>query len=247
MTRIEKAAPILAMIRGPESEGAVKVQGVASAYDVVYGGIPKEHRTKNPLTTYPISEVIAWQRFAVAQGADSSAAGAYQIIRTTLMGLDAPGDPIFDKACQDGLALQLLDMRGWDDCEAGKMSSVDFADMLSREWASLPVQRNQRGRHRPVVRGHSYYDGDGLNRSHVTPEAVLAAVEMALHGVAVTPEPKPEPAPDLVALRFAAIEAEYTALREEAAALADRMSRVEAFDAAFSAAVKKALRKGAPA
>jgi hypothetical protein len=74
----------------------------------------------------------------------------------------------------------LLDRRGWDDCESGNMSAVDFADMLAREWASLPVQRDQRGATRQLTRGQSYYAGDGLNKASATPEEVLRAVNSAL-------------------------------------------------------------------
>ena len=234
MTRVEKAAPLLALIRKNESDGAVKAQGVASAYDVVYSGIPKANRPKNALTTYPIREVIEWQRFVVSKGAKSSAAGAYQIIRSALEWLKAGG--IFDAACQDGLALQLLDRRGWDDCEAGRMSAVDFADMLSREWASLPVQRDQRGASRQVSRGQSYYAGDGLNKAHAAPEDVLAAVTAALGAPVADPDP--------VAARFAAIEAEGEARDAEIAALTARLARLEAWQAkqqAFSGQVARKL------
>jgi muramidase (phage lysozyme) len=180
ISRTEKAAPLLALLRKHESDGAVNSQGVPDAYSVVYGGIPKGNRPKALLTTYPISEVLEWQRFVVNEGADSSAAGAYQIIRKTLDGLPIPKREKFDEACQDEAAMMLLDRRGWGDCESGKMAAVDFADMLAREWASLPVQRDQRGATRQVKRGQSYYAGDGLNKASATPEEVLKAVNSAL-------------------------------------------------------------------
>jgi hypothetical protein len=180
MSRVEKAAPILALLRKHESEGAVKPQGVPDAYSVVYSGIPKAKRPKALLTTYSIADILEWQKFVVNEGAASSAAGAYQIIRKTLAGLPIPKSERFDEACQDEAAMMLLDRRGWDDCEAGRMSAVDFADMLAREWASLPVQRDQRGATRQVKRGQSYYAGDGLNKASATPEEVLKAVNSAL-------------------------------------------------------------------
>jgi hypothetical protein len=90
MSRVEKAAPILALLRKHESEGAAKSQGVPNAYCVVYGGIPKANRPKELLTTYTIAEIAEWQNFVVSKGAASSAAGAYQIIRKTLEGLGIP-------------------------------------------------------------------------------------------------------------------------------------------------------------
>jgi muramidase (phage lysozyme) len=184
MNRTEKAAPLLALIRKHESDSAVGVQSVPSAYDVVYGGIPKANRPKDDLTSYTVGEVIEWQQFVIGKGAASSAAGGYQFIRKTLMSLNLPLGARFDADCQDGAALMLLDRRGWDDCENGRMTPEDFADMLAREWASLPVQRDQRGASRQVRRGQSYYAGDGLNKAHATPEEVMVAVRAALVGPA---------------------------------------------------------------
>ena len=156
------ARPIQDLIIRHESQGSVKAQGVASPYDVVSVFIPAKHRPKEPLTTYPIKEVLEWQRFVVAKGADSSAAGAYQIILNTLAGLGLDTDRVFDIECQDDAAMVLLNRRGWDDCVAGEMTSLAFAEMLAREWASLPgSQYSARVNKRIVRRGESYYAGDG--------------------------------------------------------------------------------------
>jgi hypothetical protein len=171
--------PLRALIRKYESDGAVKAQGVASAYDVVSAVIPATWRTKAPLTTYPVGEILEWQAWLARKGVKSTAAGAYQVIRSTLTGLLAPG-VIFDVAAQDAACDALLDRRGWGQAQAGTITPLAFADRLSREWASLPVQWDQRGRHRPVRRGQSYYAGDGLNAAHCPPEDVLAAVIEAL-------------------------------------------------------------------
>lgn len=224
-SRIEKAAPILALIRKHESDGAVKAHGAADAYAVVYSGIPAANRPKAALTTYPIREVIEWQQFVVSKGAKSSAAGAYQIIRTTLAGLGLDPARIFDAACQDEAALVLLDRRGWADCEAGKMAPAEFADMLAREWASLPVQKAQRGGSRQVARGQSYYAGDGLNKAHATPEEVMVAINAAL---AV------EPAPTIFDV-IAGLEAEN-------ADLAARVAALEAWAAEFSQSMARRKR-----
>lgn len=192
--RLTKAAPLLALIRRHESDSAVKPQGVPNAYCVVYGGIRKAHRPKALLTTYPIAEVIEWQFFVTSQGAASSAAGAYQIIRKTLIGLAPPPSRIFDAECQDELALSLLDRRGWARCEAGTITPEQFGDELAKEWASLPVITGPK-------RGASYYAGDGLNRAHAGVDEVLAAIRAALA--------TPEPVDRLTALerRVAALEA----------------------------------------
>jgi hypothetical protein len=220
MNRIEKAAPILALIRKHESERAVNLQGVPDAWCVVYSGIPKASRPKELLTTYPVGEVAAWQRFVVAKGAASSAAGAYQIVRKTLEGLPIPKARRFDAACQDDAALMLLDRRGWDDCEAGHMVPVEFADMLAREWASLPVQRDQRGAERWVTRGQSYYAGDGLNRATATPEEVMQAVNAALV--------PPETVIVDTAARMVALEARVAAIEAWAETVNASLDRLEA-------------------
>lgn len=194
MTRVQKAAPILALIRRHESDGAVKAQGVPDAYSVVYSGIPASRRPKAPLVTYSIDEILDWQGFVVGKGSASSAAGAYQIIRRTLAGIPIPGDRIFDAACQDAAALILLDRRGWAKCESGAMTPESFADQLAREWASLPVQKAQQGASRQVQRGQSYYAGDGLNAAHASPEEVVAAIRASL-----SPIPAPQPTADLTA------------------------------------------------
>lgn len=188
--------PILDLIQKHEAgPGAVQAQGVASAYDVVWGRIPREHRPQAlmgaPLTRLTLAQVLAWQRDVVARGAASSAAGAYQFIRKTLEGTRAlegvPLDARFDAAMQDRLAVRLLIGRGWRDLVAGKISTVAFAEALAREWASFPVHRDQQGQQRPVKRGQSYYAGDGLNAASAKPEAVIAAIEAALRAGAVAP------------------------------------------------------------
>jgi hypothetical protein len=79
--------------------------------------------------------------------------------------------------------------------------------MLAREWASLPVQRDQRGATRLVKRGQSYYAGDGLNKASATPEEVLRAVNAALV--------PPETVIIDTAARMVSLEAEVAALRAD--------------------------------
>jgi muramidase (phage lysozyme) len=171
MTRGEKAAPILALIRKHESDSAVKLQGVASAYDVVYSGIEPKDRPRK-LSDLTVTRVLWWQD-VIDPLYRSEAAGAYQIMEDTLRTLKVDQKRVFDAACQDDLALQLLDRRGWAKCEAGEMTPEAFGNALAREWASLPVITGPQ-------RGKSYYDGDGLNSAHATPEEVMAAIAASL-------------------------------------------------------------------
>lgn len=176
--RVAKAAPILALIRANESDGAVEKQGAANAYDVVYSGIKPEDRPKR-LTALTVGRVLWWQDI-IDPRYMSEAAGAYQIMEDTLRTLKVDTARLFDAECQDELGLQLLDRRGWARCEAGEISPEAFADNLAREWASLPVQRDQKGQKRTVARGQSYYAGDGLNKAHAKPEDVMTAIRAAL-------------------------------------------------------------------
>lgn len=173
--------PIRAVIRKYESAGAVTAQVVASAYDVVSSYIPERWRTKHALSTYPVGEILDWQRFLVARGVKSTAAGAYQIIRPTLAGLfDGRHHIVFTADAQDAAADALLLGRGWQKAKAGAITPIAFADALAREWAALPVQWDQHGRHRWVKRGQSYYAGDGINVAHCPPQEIVDAITEAL-------------------------------------------------------------------
>lgn len=184
MSRIEKARPILNLIIDNESRGAVAAQGAASPYDVVWSGIRAEDRPRR-LTALTVGRVLWWQDLIDARYM-SEAAGAYQVMEDTLRGLVRDGavseTALFDAAGQDAVALALLDRRGWTRCEAGEITPEEFADQLAREWASLPVTRDQKGAKRAVKRGQSFYAGDGLNKAHASPDTVLAAIREALAG-----------------------------------------------------------------
>lgn len=196
MTRIEKAAPIMALIRKHESLGAVEAQGVESPYDVVWSGINREDRPRK-LSRLTVSRVLWWQDL-IDSRYQSEAAGAYQILEDTLRTLDVNPSALFNAATQDALCLQLLDRRGWAKCERGELSPEAFGNALAKEWASLPIITGAR-------RGESYYGGDGLNAAHATPEEVLAAIREALAAPASAPDPSPNG--DDLATRLAAMEA----------------------------------------
>lgn len=179
------AKPLLDFIAQFESRGD---------YNIVWGGIKAKDRPKRPLVQMTIGEVLAWQDSIDARYM-SEAAGRYQIMEDTLRALPIaagllPSD-LFNEANQDALATVLLKRRGLDRYLAGGMSAEDFANNLAREWASLPLVT---GPHR----GRSYYAGDGLNTSHVSAEAFLAAVRAVkpeTHwGIPETPAAAPKPA-----------------------------------------------------
>ena len=189
MDRLERARPILNLIVKNESLGAVRVQRVASVWDVVWGGIKPEDRPKK-LSAMTVARVLWWQD-KIDSRYMSEAAGAYQILEDTLRGLQYDPKAIFNKETQDALALQLLDRRGWARCENGKMTPEAFGNQLAMEWASLPVITGPK-------RGRSHYAGDGLNAAHETPQAVLTAIHAALNEEPAPAEPEAEPEDDFI-------------------------------------------------
>lgn len=108
-------------------------------YNIVNGG------SRLPLTRMTIEEVIQEQRrWRSWRGAASSAAGRYQYIRSTLiwitdtMGIDKANTK-FDEQTQDEICI--YDMRYRCDLDkwiAGRISTEQFLNKLSRVWAAIP-------------------------------------------------------------------------------------------------------------
>lgn len=145
-------------------------------YDQVYGG--SKIQPPKPITSMTVGEVLAWQDRSVAAGSKSSAAGRYQFLRKTLRSLVREGavsmGDRFDKATQDRLATRLMERRGLGNYLAGKISETEFAQSLSKEWASLPAAtKDKKGR---AANGQSYYAGDGLNRALTNLGSVISAI-----------------------------------------------------------------------
>lgn len=152
-----KAAKLLDFISGPESRGN---------YNAVFG----RANNAEDLSAFTVDGILARQQAQRQAGAKSTAVGRYQIIYKTMAGLKRQlglsGSERFTPELQDRMALQLLRNRGYDRFASGKMGLHEFALQLAQEWASLPDPRT----------GRSYYAGDGLNRSHVSPAQVAAAL-----------------------------------------------------------------------
>ncbi|WP_025030383.1 membrane protein [Nitratireductor aquibiodomus] len=166
-------------------------------YEVIYGH--RQDRLSKPLTRMTVDEVIAAQR-AWSRSHGSSAAGAPQFIRKTLIGLKEElglrGSQILDANLQDRLAYHLLIRRGYHQFVNGEIDRTEFGRRLAGEWASFPVLDATRGAHRHVQRGQSYYAGDSLNKALVAPakvEAVLDKVYALANTKASEPEPRPLP------------------------------------------------------
>lgn len=180
---VANSEPLLALIRRVEAR---------SDYNIVFGGIPAAKRPRY-LTEMTVGDVIAWQKKVTSEGAKSSAAGAYQIIRKTLESLVAGGNASknerFSREVQDRLAVALLTRRGFQDYLSGKTHANVAMIALAKEWASFPVPRDMNGASRFVKAGQSYYAGDGLNKALVTVSEVRATIERCKNGApAATPE-----------------------------------------------------------
>lgn len=166
--------PVLDLIQKYESRGD---------YDIVWGGLAAKHRPAKKLTSMTVGEVMDWQDRIVKDGAKSSAAGAYQIIRKTMQsavaGTGTKRTEKFDRDVQDRLGMWLLAQRGMQSFVDGKISNITMATSLAKEWASMPVPIDMKGASRQLKAGQSYYAGDGLNAAHASVTEVLKALNVS--------------------------------------------------------------------
>lgn len=168
----------------------------------------QQGKLSKPLTDYTIDELLASQKQWAKNGwwvkgkkLRGSAAGKYQIIRPTLLGLVSdlgiPGSAKFSADLQDRLGYRLLTIRGWQAFTSGQVTPAAFALQLAKEWASMPILSTVQGAHRAVHRGDSYYAGDGVNSSQKKAEELEAVLSAALatkspvRPVPSSPAPKP--------------------------------------------------------
>src|SRR5690606_35301313 len=107
-------------------------------YDVIYAH--KQHKLARPLTQMTVGDVVDAQK-TWSRNHGSSAAGAPQFIRKTLIGLckelRLSGSQKFDADLQDRLAYHLLKRRGYEDFMVGRIGRTEFGKRLAMEWASL--------------------------------------------------------------------------------------------------------------
>jgi hypothetical protein len=180
-------------------------RGAPGCYEVIYGH--NQALLPKPYTSMTLDEVIAsgkdWtRRFG------SSASGAPQFMRATLIGLKAElklsGVEKMVHGFQDFLAMRLLRRRGYDQFIVGAISRTEFGKRLAMEWASFPVLAATKGAKRSISRGQSYYAGDGVNKALVKPEKVEQILDAVLR-LAAQPQlrpvetPSPPAAPEPVA------------------------------------------------
>lgn len=174
-------------------------------YGQIYGGakgVPKD----TDVSKLTLAGVLSLQQRMLAAGSASSACGGYQFIRKTLIATIAQmglkGTELWDADLQDLMAIHLMENRGLSKYMAGQISLETFCNNLAREWASLPVVTRIKGQKRIVEPGETYYAGDGLNRAHHNPAAIMGLVdalkstEKPVQPIPPVPAPMaPEPAP----------------------------------------------------
>lgn len=153
----------------------------AGRYDVIFGNHQGE--LGQPITTMTIDQLLTAQ-IGWGHKWKSSAAGRYQIVQGTLAELrrrlDLKGTEKFTPDLQDELGYELLKQRGYADFKAARLPLATFGRHLAQEWASLPVLADCRGARREIVRGQSYYAGDGLNNALVKAADFEAVLQRAL-------------------------------------------------------------------
>lgn len=189
---------LTALIRKTETG----VENATAQYNTIIGH--NEKHLDKPLTQMTVDEIIAasdsWRkRFKTTSGA----AGAYQIIKPTLVQLKADlkltGREKFTPSLQDRMGEHLCKKRGADQFLAGALSLTAFGNNLAREWASFPVLvATSRGKQQ-LKRGQSYYDKFAGNHALVSPgavEGVLAQMLTEARQPAPAPTPAPQPLPD---------------------------------------------------
>jgi muramidase (phage lysozyme) len=159
---LNSCKPLLNVIAHAESGGN---------YNAYFGN---STNTKIKFTDMPIADVLKWQAEYVNQGSPSSAVGRYQFLNSTLasliQGLGINPSQRFDEQTQDRLAVALLERRGVKEYLANQLTSEQFAANLAKEWAGLPKITGDNP-------NASYYASDGLNKSRVEPQKVLAAIK----------------------------------------------------------------------
>lgn len=135
---VQAVSPILDLLGATEGTDKGRGYNETLGYGSFTGG-PVD------LTTMSLNEVRQLQKGMLSNPANtfnSSAVGRYQIVGQTLqrlmqrMGLS--GSETFTPELQDAMALELMRMRGLDMWLSGEMTTDQFINGLSEEWASVP-------------------------------------------------------------------------------------------------------------
>jgi muramidase (phage lysozyme) len=160
-------------------------------YNTIYGN--NQGKLPKPVTSMTVGEVLAAQP-GWSQRYGSSATGRYQFMYATLKGLVSELGlglgQIFDANLQDRLGYHLLKRRGYEAFMSRKIDRTEFGKRIAQEWASFPVLAAVKGAHRQLVRGQSYYAGDGVNKALIDPASVEKCLDAARSLADAAPDPQ---------------------------------------------------------
>ncbi len=162
-------APILDVISEAESQGR---------YDVLVGG-----EIIDGITEMTIVE--AAKKAGDEGDGKNSAVGKYQFTTLTKQAEAAglnPEKDLFSPSNQDKIAIDLIVNKRKVTKEMVKKNPEEAAKRLSMEWAGLPVLGPTKGAKKDITRGQSYYAGDGVNKSTVSPEKVEGSFQKLQKG-----------------------------------------------------------------
>ena len=172
-------APVLEMIAGAESNGR---------YDIMYGG-----KIIDGITEMTIAQ--AAKKAGDRGDGKNYAVGKYQFItlvdQAKAAGLN-PNKDKFSPKNQDKIAIDLITRKRGVTKQMAKNNPKEAGKRLAMEWAGLPVLAPTKGHKRDVSRGQSYYAGDGVNKSTITPEEVEASFQKLQKGGEVVTPPSGE-------------------------------------------------------
>lgn len=166
----------------------------AGSYDTIYGG------REIPLRQMLIAEVLEYQRQNMG---NRTACGRYQMLRAVITEncRKLNIDPTQVRLTEDVQDIMMIDkcnrQRKYREWKAGSLStnpdpilkttenSLIFMEYMAAEWASVPVgydipqggsRISSNHPRRSIVKGESFYAGDGTNRAHHDPDEFLSSL-----------------------------------------------------------------------
>jgi len=150
----------------PDLKTAIRQLESGNNYGATFKGyLSGFSRKDEDITKMTIAEVVQYQKDYIAhqkalgipEDKRSAAVGAYQMLYpdTAAQKLGISLDSKFDKETQDKLSQYYLNVAGYQDWKAGKITDAEFNDRLAGQFASVKK-----------VSGVGAYDNDGLNKAY---------------------------------------------------------------------------------
>jgi muramidase (phage lysozyme) len=133
------------------------------------------------LTELSVGEVLEWGETRIKQG-KGTAAGKYQIIKSTLEGLVKQGavskTEMFTPETQEKLFTSLLPQQAINYISgktSGKESEDEAILAISKVWAAVPIPYDIPNR--GLKAGQSYYAGDNVNKALMPVDTIRSALQ----------------------------------------------------------------------